>query len=120
MNGKLLVVILSGNDPYKVQWGLRLALHTHKHPYGEKIIEDVRVLLFGMGCTIVNPKMPYYIEFKPRLQTLTDEGVEVATCVSIVKELGLEEESRSLGLKLVHASVYTSQCVSEGYTIMTF
>jgi hypothetical protein len=120
MKSKLLVVILSGDDQYKVQWGLRLALHAYKHPYGEKIIEDVRVLLFGMGCTIVNPKMPYYIEFKPRLQTLIDEGVEVATCVSIVKELDLEVDSKSLGLKLVHASVYISQCVSEGYTIMTF
>ncbi|UCH01363.1 MAG: hypothetical protein JSV20_05640, partial [Candidatus Bathyarchaeota archaeon] len=70
MSGKLLVVILSGDDPYKVRWGLRLALHAYKHPYGEKIIENVRVLLFGMGCTIINPKMPHYIEFQPRLQTL--------------------------------------------------
>lgn len=120
MSGKLLVVILSGDDPYKVQWGLRLALNAHRHPYGEKLVDDVRVLLFGLGCSIVNPKMPYYETFRERIEALTDAGVEVATCVSIVKQISLEEESQVLGIKLVHASVYTAQCVKEGYTIMTF
>jgi hypothetical protein len=120
MSGKLLVVILSGDDSYKVQWGLRLALNAHRHPYGEKLVDEVKVLLFGLGCSIVNPKMPYYGKFKERINALTDAGVEVASCVSIVKQISLEEESQVLGIKLVHASVYTSQCVSEGYTIMTF
>jgi hypothetical protein len=120
MSGKLLVVILSGNDPYKVQWGLRLALNAHRHPYGEKLVDEVKVLFFGLGCSIVNPKMPYYETFKERINALTDAGVEVSTCVSIVKQISLEEESEVLGIKLVHASVYTSQCVSEGYTVMTF
>ena len=120
MSGKLLVVILSGEDQYKVQWGLRLALNAYRHPYGEKLVDDVKVLLFGLGCSIVNPKMPYHEKFKERINALTDADVEVATCVSIVKQISLEEESKVLGIKLVHASVYTSQCVSEGYTIMTF
>ena len=118
-NGKLLVVILSGDDLYKVRWGLRLALNVFIHPYGEKIVDDVRVLLFGMGCTIVNPKMPYFEEFRERVQALIKAGVEVASCVSIVDQIDLERETKTLGIKLVHASVYTSQCVREGYTIMT-
>jgi hypothetical protein len=120
MTGKLLVVIVSGDDPYKVQWGLRLALNANRHPYGEKLVDDVKVLLFGLGCSIVNPKTPYYDLFKERLDALTDAGVDVATCVTIVNQLNLEEESQALGIKLVHASVYTSQCVSDGYAIMTF
>jgi hypothetical protein len=120
LSGKLLVVILSGDDSYKVRWGLRLALNSYTHPYGEKIVDDVTVLLFGLGCTIVNEKMPFYEEFRDRIQALVEVGVEVTTCVSIVKRLNLLEESTNLGIKLVHASVYTSQCVSDGFTIMTF
>lgn len=120
MRGKLLVVIVSGDDPYKVQWGLRLALNAYRHPYGEKLVDDVKVLLFGLGCSIVNPKTPYYETFKERLDALTEAGVDVATCVTIVNQLDLEEESKALGIELVHASVYTSQCVSAGYTVMTF
>jgi hypothetical protein len=40
--------------------------------------------------------------------------------MSIAIRLGLEEETRSLGVECVHASVYVAQCVSEGFTIMTF
>lgn len=120
MTGKLLVVILSGDDLYKVQWGLRLALHAFTHPYGEQILDDVRVLLFGSGCTIVNPKMPNYIEAKSRIQALIQSGVQVASCISIVKQLDLTDETESLGISLVHASKYTALCVSQGYTIMTF
>ncbi len=120
MTGKLLVVIVSGDDPYKVQWGLRLALNAYRHPYGEKLVDDVKVLLFGRGCVIVNPKTPYYDGFKERLDALTDAGVDVVTCVTIVKQLNLEDESKALGIELVHASVYTSQCVADGYAIMTF
>jgi len=120
LSGKLLVVIVSGDDPYKVQWGLRLALNAYRHPYGEKLVDDVKVLLFGLGCSIVNPKMPYYDAFKERLDALTNAGVDVATCVTIVNQLNLEEESKALGIELVHASVYTSQCVRNGYTVMTF
>ncbi|MBC8225491.1 hypothetical protein H8E65_12955 [Candidatus Bathyarchaeota archaeon] len=51
---------------------------------------------------------------------LRDAGVEVASCMSIAVTLGIEEDSRSLGVECVHASVYVAQCVSEGFTIMTF
>ena len=121
MSGKLLVVILSGSeDPYRVRWGLRLALNAHTHPYGDRLLDDVKVLLFAQGVTIVNPNMPSYGEFENRLRALVDAGVEVAACVSIARNIGLEEAAEELGIKLVHASVYTAQHVADGYTIMTF
>jgi hypothetical protein len=121
MNGKLLVVILSGSeDPYRVRWGLRLALNTHTHPYGDRLLDDVKVLLFAMGVSIVNPKMPFHEEFRDRLRVLMDAGVEVAACISIARNIGLEEEAENLGIKLVHASAYTAQHVVDGYTVMTF
>ena len=55
-----------------------------------------------------------------RFRDLRDAWVEVASCMSIAIPLGLEEESRSLGVECVHASVCVAQCVSEGFAIMTF
>jgi hypothetical protein len=82
MPGKLLVVITSGPDEVnKVSWGLRMALNVHTHPYGEKLVDEVKVIAIP---------------------------------------LGLEDDSQSLGVECVHASVYVAQCVSEGFTIMTF
>ena len=119
--GKLLVVILTGSeDPYKVEWGLRLALNAYTHPYGEKLLDDVKVLLFSRGVTIVNPRMPFYKDFQERLLALKRAGVEVAGCISGLQEMGLEKEAEEQGIKLVHASVYTSIRVGEGYAIMTF
>ena len=47
MTAKLLVVITSGpEDVNNVSWGLRMALNVHTHPYGEKRVDDVKVLLF--------------------------------------------------------------------------
>jgi len=121
MGGKILFVIQSGvENSFNVRWGLTMALNTYKHPYGEKILDDVKVLLFGMGVSIVNPNMPFYEEFRERLLSLNEVGVEVASCVSICKPLGLVEESEKLGIKMVHASVYVAERVSEGYTVMNF
>jgi hypothetical protein len=121
MTGKLLVVITSGPEEVnKVSWGLRMALNVHTHPYGERLVDDVKVLLFCGGVQIVDPSTPHYEELSKRLRGLRDAGVEVASCMSIAIPLGLEEESRSLGVECVHASVYVAQCVSEGFTIMTF
>ena len=121
MNGKLLVVITSGpEDVNKVSWGLRMALNVHTHPYGEKLVDEVKVLLFCGGVQIVDPSTPHYEGLSKRLQDLRDAGVEVASCMSIALPMGLEEESQTLGVECVHASVYVAQCVSEGFTIMTF
>ncbi len=121
MSGKLLFVINSGSEsPSRVNWGLRMALNTHSHPYGEKILEDVKVLLFCGGVSIVDPASPHATEFRERLGELVGAGVEVASCISIAGPLGLEEETTALGIKLVHASVYVAQRVGEGYTIITF
>ena len=121
MAGKLLFVITSGpEEANKVSWGLRMALNVHTHPYGEKLVDEVRVLLFCRGVQLVDPSTPHYEELSKRLRALTEAGVEVASCMSIALPLGLEEETRSLGVECVHASAYVAQCVSEGYTIMTF
>lgn len=121
MTGKLLVVITSGPEEVnKVSWGLRMALNVHTHPYGERLVDDVKVLLFCGGVQIVDPSTPHYEELSKRLRDLRNAGVEVASCMSIAIPLGLEEDSRSLGVECVHASVYVAQCVSEGFTIMTF
>jgi hypothetical protein len=120
-NGKLLVVILAGpDDPERIKWGLRLALHCHSHPYGERLLNDVKVLLFGAGVSIIDPQNAFYAEFKERILALTDAGVEVAVCVSIASALGLEKQAEDLGLDLAHASVYTAKQVSRGYTIFSF
>jgi hypothetical protein len=121
MSGKLLFVINSGSEsPSRVSWGLRMALNTHSHPYGEKILEDVKVLLFCGGVSIVDPASPHATEFRERLGELVGAGVEVASCISIAGPLGLEEETTALGIRLVHASVYVAERVDEGYTIITF
>jgi hypothetical protein len=119
--GKLLVTILTGpEDPYRVNWGLRIALNTFIHPYGDKELDDVCVLLFARGITIVDPKTPGFAEFRQRIEALRKAGVEVVGCISGLQELGLEKEAEALGIKPVHASVYVSTHTSEGYTIMTF
>ena len=121
MAGKLLFVITSGpEETNKVSWGLRMALNVHTHPYGEKLVDEVKVLLFCGGVKIVDPSTPHYEELSKRLRALTGAGVEVASCMSIAIPLDLEEETCSLGVECVHASVYVAQCVGEGYTIMTF
>jgi hypothetical protein len=121
MAGKLLFVITSGPEEVnKVSWGLRMALNVHTHPYGEKLIDEVRVLLFCGGVQIVDPDTPHYEELSKRLKDLTEAGVEVASCMSIAIPLGLKEETESLGIECLHASVYVAQCVSEGFTTITF
>ena len=121
MTGKILFVITGGpEEANKVSWGLRMALNIHTHPYGEKLVDKVKVLLFCGGVQIVDPTTPHLEELSQRLRALVEAGVEVASCMSIAIPLGLEEETRSLGVKCVHASVYVAQCTSEGYTIMTF
>ena len=121
MSGKLLFVIISGPEsPNKVRWGLRMALNTYTHPYGEKILDNVKVLLFCEGVSIVDQGSSHYKEFNEKLHDLVEAGVEVASCISIAKPLGLEEITKAKGITLVHASVYVAEQVSEGYTIMTF
>ena len=97
-----------------------MALNTHTHPYGEKIVDEVRVLLFCGGVQIVDPSTLHYQEYRKRLLDLVEAGVEVASCISILEPLGLEEQTRTLGIDCVHASVYVARCVSEGFTILTF
>lgn len=121
MSGKLLFVIVSGpDDVNRVSWGLRMALNTYTHPYGERILENVRVLLFCSGVSIVEPTGSHSEELREKIRKLVEAGVEVASCVSIAEPLGLVGESEELGVKLVHASVYVARCVSEGYAIITF
>lgn len=120
MSGKILFLIVSGEDFNKVRWGLRMAYNVYTHPYGEKLIDDVKVLLFCSGVKIVDPTHPQYDEVKKRISDLTDVGIEVASCVSIAEPLGLVESSNLLGIQCVHASAYVAQCVSEGFTIITF
>ena len=84
MSGKLLFVINSGSEsPSKVNWGLRMALNTHSHPYGEKILDDVRVLLFCGSVSIVDPASPHSTEFRERLSGL-----------------GVRLQSRSTGVRI--------------------
>ena len=121
MGGKVLFIINSGPEiPSNVLWGLRMALNIHSHPYGEKILEEVKVLLFCGGVSIVDPTSSHFSEFRERLGELAGAGVEIASCISIAKPLGLEEETTALGIRLVHASVYVAERVSEGFTIITF
>jgi hypothetical protein len=120
MSGKILFLIVSGNDFNKVRWGLRMAHNVYTHPYGEKLIDKVKVLLFCSGVKIVDPTHPQYDEVKKRISDLTDVGIEVVSCVSIAEPLGLVEASNMLGAKCVHASAYVAECVSKGYTTITF
>ena len=121
MSGKILFVIQSGPEShYNVLWGLRMAKNTWTHPYGEKMLDDVKVLLFGRGVGIMNPKLAESPEFEESILDLNEAGVEMAACVSIAEPLGLKEEAENLGVKLVHASQYVAERVSEGYTVMNF
>ncbi len=121
MSGKLLFLITSGPEEInKIRWGLRMALNIHNHPYGEKLIDEVKVLLFCGGAQIVDPQTPHYPELKTRLLDLVQAGVEVVSCMSIAIPLGLEENTRSLGIDCVHASVYVAENVKDGFTVMTF
>jgi hypothetical protein len=121
MGGKLLFIINSGlESPSRVHWGLRMALNIHTHPYGEKILDEVKVLLFCGGVGIVDPASPHSQELSERLIELVGAGVEVVSCVSIAGALGLEEETTVLGIKLVHASIYVAERVSEGYEVINF
>jgi hypothetical protein len=121
MSGKILFVIQSGPESrYNVLWGLRMAKNTWTHPYGEKMLDDVKVLLFGRGVGIMNPKLAESPEFEESILDLNEAGVEVAACVSIAEPLGLKEEAENLGVKLVHASQYVAERVSEGYAVMNF
>ena len=121
MSGKLLFVITSGPESSnKVFWGLRIALNTYTHPYGEKILDDVKVLLFCGGVSIVDPSLPHSEEFRDRLLALVKAGVDVVSCVSIAEPLGFVDDTKALGISLVHASVYVAERVSEGFTIITF
>ncbi len=121
MTGKILFTIISGpEDINKARWGLRMALNTFTHPYGEKLIDQVRVLLFCDGVKLVDPSSRYYTEVKERIDDLVNAGINVVSCVSIAEPYGLVEENKLLGIECVHASAYVAQCVSEGFTTMTF
>ena len=121
MSGKILFTIISGpNNINKARWGLRMALNTFTHPYGEKIIDEVRVLLFCDGVKLIDPSSKHYTEVKERINDLVKAGVKVVSCVSIAKPYGLVEMNNSLGVECVHASAYVAQCVSEGFTTITF
>jgi hypothetical protein len=121
MAGKILFTIISGlEDINKARWGLKMALNTYTHPYGEKLIDEVRVLFFCDGVKLVDPSSRYYSEVKERIDDLVDVGIDVVSCVSIAEPLGLVEVNNSLGIECVHASAYVAQCVSEGFVTMTF
>lgn len=97
-----------------------MALNVYTHPYGEKLIDDVRVLLFCDGVKIVDPNLKQFEEVQSRISDLREAGIEVASCVSIAEPLGLVDDSNMLGIQCVHASAYVAQCVSEGFTTITF
>jgi hypothetical protein len=121
MSGKLLFIISSGpKNINKIRWGLRMAFNIFTHPYGEKILDDVRVLLFCDGVKIVDPNNRHYKEFSKRLLDLTKSGIEVTSCISIADPLGLVEDTISLGIECVHASVYVAKSVRDGFTIISF
>lgn len=121
MSGKLLFVITSGpENAYNVKWGLRMARNTWIHPYSEKLLDEVKVLLFGEGVQILNSKLPDSPEFEEAIIALKESGVDVVACISIAKPLGLEKEANSLGVRLVHASEYVARLVNEDYAVMNF
>jgi hypothetical protein len=121
MTGKILFMIISGIEEInKARWGLRMALNTFTHPYGEKLIDEVRVLLFCDGVKLVEPSSNHYIEIKNRIFDLINADIEVVSCISIAEPLGLVDETNSLGIKCVHASAYVAKCVREGFNTITF
>ena len=121
MAGKILFVIISGGgDEAKALWGMRMALNSYTHPYGEKVLDDVRMLLFADSVGIVDCRMPDYERFVERLNHLEQAGVEVVACVSIASQLGLMDEYRRMRIPLVHASAYLAERVSEGFTVIAF
>jgi hypothetical protein len=121
MSGKLLCVITSGPENVnKVSWGLRMALNTYTHPYGEKILDDIRVLLFCDGVKVVDPSTPHYGEYRDRLIDLRKVGIDVASFTLIAEPLGLVKDTESLGIELVHTSEYVARSISEGFTALTF
>ena len=97
-----------------------MALNVFTHPYGEKLIDEVRVLLFCDGVKLVDPSSKHYSMVKEWIIDLVEAGVEVVSCVSIAEPFGLVEVNESLGVECVHASAYVAQCVSEGFTTITF
>jgi hypothetical protein len=121
MSGKLLFVFQTGpENRYNVLWGLRMAKNTWIHPYGDARLESVKVLLFGRGVSLLNPKLPESPEYEESILELVDAGVEVSACISIAEPQGLVGEAENLGVRLVHASQYLIDRVNEGYTIMNF
>jgi hypothetical protein len=60
------------------------------------------------------------LEIKNRLLDLVQNGIEVASCISIAEPLGLVADTYSLGIECVHASAYVAKCVHEGFTTLTF
>ena len=121
MTGKILFVIISGPENInKARWGLRMAHNTFTHPYGERIIDEVRVLLFCDGVKLVDPSNRHHSKIKERIEDLINAGIEIVSCVSIAEPNGLVDVTNSLGIKCVHASAYVAQCVSESFTTMTF
>lgn len=77
------------------------------------------MLLFIRVVGTVNPNMPFYDEYKQRIQTLFEAGVEVAACVSIARAFGLEKEQKNRN-QIRRTSVHDEEHVSQVYTIMTF
>ena len=121
MTGKILFMIISGIEGInKARWGLRMALNTYTHPYGDKLIDEVRVLLFCDGVKLVDPSSQHYSEIRERILDLVQAGMDVVSCVSIAEPLGLVDETSSLGIECVHASEYVAKCVSEGFNTITF
>ena len=121
MSGKILFIIQSGEDNTNMAfWGMRMALNTFIHPYGDKVIDDVKVLLFADGVNLVNKETASYNQFRERLLHLEQAGIEVVSCVSIATQLGLLEEYKELDIPLVHASAYVAEHVSRGYTVLNF
>ncbi len=117
MADKLLVVILSGQkEEFRARQGLIFAKNAKKL----KILDDVKVLLFGPGVEIIRAKGEYSEEFQKFLKDLVSEGVLVSACIANVKALGLEEDMKRLDIKAVGAALYISDLVKEGYSVITF
>jgi len=48
----------------------------YTNPYGERLLDEVKMLLLVMGVGIVNPNMPFHDEYKQRIQVLFEAGLE--------------------------------------------